>query len=230
MKVIYEILYGSDAYGTTTNDSDNDIRGILLPTIDESLSMNGLNDVQVKNDQEDRVMFPLQKFVRLAIRSNPAVFEWLFVPNTCIRIMEEPAKMLRNNRLLFLSKEIYPRFRGFAYSEFSSLTKMTGETGAKRKDQIMTFGYSPKNAMNCIRLIRQGVELLNTAYLTMPRPDAKELVEIKLGKLRYEEIVRMFDNELKNLDKALENSKLPESPRYNDADNLMIRILKEFNY
>jgi predicted nucleotidyltransferase len=230
MKIIYEILYGSDAYGTTTNDSDNDIRGILLPTIDESLSMKELSDVRISNDKEDRVMYPLQKFFRLAVKSNPSVFEWLFVPSKCIYIMEKSAEMIRDNRLLFLSQEIYTKFKGFAYSEFSSLTKMTGETGAKRKDQILQFGYSPKNAMNCIRLVRQGVELLNTAYLTMPRPDCKELVEIKMGKLKYEEIVRFFDSELKNLDIALAKTKLPKYPRYEDADKLMIRIIKEFNY
>lgn len=229
MKTIYEILYGSDAYGTTTNDSDNDIRGIMLPSLDECLSMKGLNDVRHHDETEDRVMYPLQKFFKLATESNPSVFEWLFVPNTCIRIMEEPGKWIRNNRLLFLSKRIYPKFRGFAYSEFSSLTKLTGETGAKRRDQILQYGYSPKNAMNCIRLLEQGVELLETANLTMPRPNCEMLKEIKLGKMKYEEIARMFDGLLKKLETADIYSKLPANPRYEDADKLMIRIIKEFN-
>ena len=227
MRIIYEILYGSDAYGTTTNDSDNDIRGILLPTLEESLSMKELHDVRISNDTEDRVMYPIQKFFKLAVKSNPSVFEWLFVPGKCIYQMSKEGEMVRDNRLMFLSQEIYKRFKGFAYSEFSSLTKMTGETGAKRKTQILKYGYSPKNAMNCIRLIRQGVELLKTAYLTMPRPDCKELVAIKMGKLKYEEIVRLFDKELSNLDNALKITKLPEYPRFEDADKLLIRILKE---
>lgn len=229
MNVIYEILYGSDCYGTTTADSDNDIRGILLPTIDESLSMSPLEDVRLKNDLEDRVMYPLQKFARLAVKSNPSVFEWLFVPGHCIRIMEAPAKMLRDNRLLFLSKEIYPRFRGFAYSEFSNLTKLTGETGDKRKKQILQYGYSPKNAMNCIRLIQQGIELLSTAFITMPRPNSQELIEIKQGKWKYEEIVRKFDSLLNDIEEANKLSILPDKPRFKDVDSLMIRIIKEFN-
>jgi predicted nucleotidyltransferase len=201
----------------------------MLPTIDECLSLNSLKDKQLLDNQNDVVMYPLQKFVKLALECNPSVLEWLFVPQKCIRIMEEPAKMLRDNRLMFLSKKIYQKFRGFAYSEFGSLTKLTGETGAKRRDEILKYGYSPKNAMNCIRLLEQGIELLNTANLIFPRPNSQELLAIKQGKWRYEELVRKFDGLLKEIDQAYFDSKLPNSTRSNDVDKLMVRIIKDFN-
>lgn len=229
MKIIYEILYGSDAYGTTMNDSDNDIRGIMLPTIDECLSMKELNDVRNMDENEDRVMYPIQKFFKLAVKSNPSVFEWLFVPNECIKIMEEPGKIIRHNRLMFLSKEIYPRFKGFAESEFHKLTKLTGKTGEKRKAQILKYGYSPKNAMNCIRLMEQGIELLKTGHMTMPRSNAEELKDIKRGKFGYRMIVGRFNRLLDELDDAKKISKLPDKPRFNDANELLIKILKDFN-
>lgn len=235
MKVIYEVLYGSDVYGTTTKDSDKDIRGIMLPTLDECLSMRELKDTrkEIHNDRgetiEDRVLYPIQKFFRLAIKSNPSVFEWLFVPGKHIRIMEPAGKTIRDNRLMFLSKEAYPRFKGFAMSEFSSMTKLTGKTGEKRKKKILKFGYDPKNAMNVIRLIGQGIELLETANISMPRPNREELIEIKMGKWTYRKIALEFDRLVKELDKALEKSKLPDKPRFEDADNLMIRIIKEYS-
>jgi len=226
INLIYEILYGSDAYGTTTNDSDNDIRGIYLPTLDESLSMQELHDIRKEDETEDRVMYPIQKFFKLAVKSNPSVFEWLFVPSQCIKIMKPEGKLIRDNRLLFLSKEIYKRFKGFAVSEFGAITKLTGKTGEKRKKQILKFGYSPKNAMNCIRLLEQGIELLDSANITMPRPNAKELVEIKMGKWDYKRITKTFDERLSYLDKIVHSSRLPDKPRYDDADKLLIRILK----
>ena len=234
MKTVYEVLYGSRAYGTATPDADIDIRGILLPTIDESLSMVELKDIRYEkeNDKgilEDVVMYPIQKFFRLAVKSNPSVCEWMFVSSENIRIMEPAGKMIRDNRLMFLSKEIYPRFRGFAYSEFSSLTKLTGKTGEKRKKKILEYGYNPKSASNCIRLLEQGIELLETANLTMPRPNCEELKAIKLGKLTYQDIVKQFDSLLKKLDLALKKSKLPDKPRFQDADDLLVRIIKEFN-
>ena len=226
MKTIYEILYGSDAYGTTMEDSDNDIRGILLPTIDECLSMKDLKDVRIHNDEEDRVMYPIQKFFRLAVKSNPSVFEWFFVPENCIKIMTPSGKLIRDNRKLFLSKELYHRFKGFAHSEFASLTKLTGKTGLKRKKVILNFGFSPKNAMNVVRLLEQGVELLETSYLTMPRPNAEFLKNIKKGEVSYKEIVNLFNNLLEKLETARDNSTLPDQPQFEKADRLLIKILK----
>ena len=104
--------------------------------------------------------------------------------------------------------------------------RSVGGTGLKRKRQILQYGYSPKNAMNVIRLMEQGIELLETANLTMPRPNAQELIAIKKGKLKYDQIVQRFDELLEKLEMALRKTKLPDQPRYEDADNLMIRIIK----
>jgi len=230
MKTIYEILYGSRCYGTATLDADIDIRGIMLPTIEESLSMEELKDIRYKKNNKgkikDVVMYPIQKFFKLAIKSNPSVFEWLFVSEKDIRIMDSYGKKIRDNRSIFLSKEIYPRFKGFAYNEFSSLTKLTGKTGYKRKKKILKYGYDPKSASNCIRLLQQGIELLETANLIMPRPNCKELLEIKMGKWSYKKIANTFDNLLKDLDKSLKKTKLPDKPRFKDANNLLIEIIK----
>lgn len=231
MKIIYEIVYGSQAYGTAVDGSDIDIRGIMMPTIDECLSLNGLMDSKVINTTDeykkyDVVVYPLQKFIKLALECNPSVLEWLFVSNKCIRIMEEPAKILRDNRLMFLSRQIYKKFKGYAYAEFSSLTKLTGETGAKRRDEILKHGYSPKNAMNCIRLLEQGIELLNTANIIFPRPNSQELLSIKQGKLQYDQIARKFDDLLKELEQAYFDSKLPDSTRFNDVDKMMVKLIK----
>lgn len=192
--------------------------------------MKELQDVKNMDEHEDRVMFPLQKFFRLAVKSNPSVFEWLFVPQDCIRICEPAAKEILAHRDIFLSKEIFYRFKGFAYSEYESMFKMTGKTGEKRKKQILEFGYSPKNAMNVLRLLQQGIELLETGFITMPRPNAEELREIKLGKWKRYQIEDEFKRLLIKLDEAMENTKLPDKPRVEEADKLMIRILIQYGY
>jgi hypothetical protein len=224
-KIIYQVLYGSDAYGTTTNDSDNDVRGIFLPEVKEMLSFNPPECWRLKDDSGDYVFYDIRKFFKLAVESNPGVFEWLSVPSQCIQINESEGKMIRNSRVLFMSKRIYDKFKGYAYSEFSSLTKLTGKTGEKRRKQILQYGYSPKNAMNCIRLLEQGVEMLKTANLIMPRPNCQELVEIKTGKWTYGKITRRFDDLLKELDSAYKVSKLPDKPRVKDAEDLMLKII-----
>lgn len=223
-KIIYQVLYGSDAYGTTTNDSDNDIRGIFLPTKEQMLGFYPPECHDWMDESGDYVFFSLKKFFSLAVKSNPAVFEWLFVPENLIQKMTEEGEMLRKNRGLFLSQEVYYRFKGFAFQEFSSLTKLTGQSGEKRKKQIIELGYSPKNAMNVIRLMEQGIELLETGNLTMPRPNADELRAIKLGQLKYNDVVKRFYELLTHLDSAKEHSNLPLKPQLKEAEELMIKI------
>lgn len=261
MKTIYKIKYGSRAYGTMTPDSDIDIRGILLPSMEEALSLKPLKDeqhkkraskcchavvftVQPEDDGDpnwqcsqcsrkcdlldvDEVMFPIQKFFKLVLDNNPSVLEWLFVPNDCILEMSKEGKVVRDGRLLFLSKElIYQKFKGYAYSEFTRLTKLTGKTGDKRKQVVLDKGYNTKSAMNIIRLLDQATELLSTASLTMPLRNNIELKQIKSGKLSYQEVLKRYDEKKLELDEAYRVSKLPEKARWDDANALMISIIK----
>jgi predicted nucleotidyltransferase len=226
--VIYQVIYGSHAYGTNTEESDTDIRGIYLPSIDECLSLKELNDYHKESDLEDTLIYPIQKFFRLAIKCNPSVLEWLFVPDELVMITTKAGEAIRSQKKQFLTQEIYPRFKGYAYAEFSSLTKLTGPTGEKRKKQILKYGYSPKNAMNCIRLMQQGIEMLTTGNLILPRPNAEELLEIKRGEWTYQKIVTTFNNLLQELDEASENSVLVDKPCFDMLNDIMINIIKEY--
>lgn len=228
MNVIYSILYGSHCYGTNTPTSDVDIRGIYLPSLYDCLSLDELEDFSSMVEGEDILIYPIQKFFKLAMNANPSVLEWLFVPESCVRKNSEIAQIIIKNRDLFLSKEIYHRFRGFATSEFHSLRKLTGKTGDKRKKEILKIGYSPKNATNVIRLMEQGIELLETSNLTFPRPNKEFLLEVKLGKLKYDDISRKFSELETKLDEALKKTELPDKPDKEKINNLLVDILKKF--
>ena len=150
----------------------------------------------------------------------------MFAPKICVLQTTKEGDRIRNLRDIFLSKEIYHRFKGFAYSEFIQITKLTGDAGEKRKKQILEYGYSPKNAMNCIRILQQGSELLNSSFLSMPRPNALELIDIKLARYKYEDIVKMFDDAMGELETAHRNSVLHETSDFDGANELMIDIIK----
>ena len=224
--VIYKILYGSRAYGTSTPDSDKDIRGIFIPALEQYVSLKEIKDIRKDTDYEDIVIHPIHKFFSLAIKGNPSVLEWLYVPDNCIYYSNIFGDALRDIRVYFLSKQIYPRFKGYANAEFSSLQKMTGTTGEKRKKQIQEFGYSPKNAMNCIRLLQQGIELLETHTISFPRPNAKTLLQIKEGNIGYQTIQYIFENEMKLLDEAYEKSTLPEKVNVDKLDKFMVALVR----
>lgn len=52
------------------------------------------------------------------------------------------------------------------------------------------FGYDVKHAMHLVRLLRMGVEILETGVVHVKRPDADELRAIRNGAWTYEEIVK----------------------------------------
>jgi predicted nucleotidyltransferase len=215
-------------YGTADENSDTDIRGIWLPSIDQSLSMKELKDIKYVYGEEDVLIFPLQKFFKLALKCNPSVFEWMFVPKNCIIIDTPASDVLVKSRGMFLSQEIYHRFKGYAWSEFSSITKLSGPTGEKRKQQILKYGYSPKNGMNCIRLIEQAIELLTEQTIHFPRPNAEELLGIKHGEWPYQKVVQKFNNLLEKLEEAKEKTTLPEKADFDYINEFMVFIIKEY--
>jgi len=236
MNIIYEIEYGSRAYGTWTEGSDLDIRGIFLPTVDEMLldSLGTERVKEVRKNEEDprgkytsieKLYFPLHKFISLALKANPSVLEWMFVDPKNIIDMSEEGSAVVSMRQRFLSKDVYHRFRGYAHKEYTNLTKLTGHTGDKRKKQILEHGYSPKSAMNCIRLLRQGAELLRDGVITMPDPTAKQLVEIKTGKYRKKQIDEMFVEGLNDIEDALRKTNLPDEPARRFIEREYISIM-----
>lgn len=65
------------------------------------------------------------------------------------------------------------------------------------------FGYDTKHAMHLVRLLRMGSEILTTGQVNVLRPDAQELLDIRHGKLTYEEIVEYatdMDDKIRNID------------------------------
>lgn len=221
MKVIYKIIYGSKAFGTNDSNSDIDMRGIMLPTITEALS---LKQQDLFNKENDEYYYSIQKFLRLALKSNPSVIDWLYVSYKNMFIVEKEAEILLDNKKMFLSKEIYHRTKGYAFSEFNRAIKL-GDKGEKRKEIIKKFGYDTKSAMNCIRTLQQGSELLLTENLILPRPNAKELKKIKKGIIQKKELDLMFKKEMDNLEKAYKQSNLPEKVDYEKVNNLLIKII-----
>ena len=224
MKIIYKIIAGSKLYGLNDQNSDTDIRGIMLPTVEEALSLKQ-KDVFEESDN-DTVYYSLQKFFRLALKSNPSVLEWLYAPETfeSILIMTKEGSVLRENKRMFLSKEIYHRTKGYALSEFNKCSKL-GDKGKKRKALIKEIGYDPKSMMNCIRILEQGIEILSTETLTLPRRNIKNLMKIKKGELPKQTCENIFLGLHNDLVKAFKKSKLPDKVDYEKANKLMIDLI-----
>lgn len=75
------------------------------------------------------------------------------------------------------------------------------------------YGFDGKHGMHCVRLMRQGAELLETGKISVRRPDAEELLSIRNGAWTYEymlEYAEHMDNEIRNV--LYPKTALPKTP------------------
>jgi predicted nucleotidyltransferase len=114
--IIFEVVAGSQAYGTQTPTSDIDIRGIFRLSKDAYMSL--VPPIQeVSNDSQDIKYYELRKFLDLAKDCNPNIVELFWTPEDCIRIKTPVMDKLLANRSLFISKRAYHTFSGYAFAQ-----------------------------------------------------------------------------------------------------------------
>lgn len=103
---------GSYAYGTNTDTSDKDYKGVCIPPVEYYLGLDSFNEYNTsggKNfrntkDDVDVNIIHVNKFVRDAMQSVPNNIEILFVrPEDYIKVTPL-GQILIDNRHLFLSK------------------------------------------------------------------------------------------------------------------------------
>jgi uncharacterized protein len=85
------------------------------------------------------------------------------------------------SRDVFLSRQAALQFRGFAEAQVRRLQGIgTGKKG-QRHELIGVHGYDIKAAMHVIRLLNEGIELMRSGTITLPRPEKELLITIRLS-------------------------------------------------
>jgi len=113
---IFEVVAGSHAYGTSTPESDRDLRGIFVMPPEHFLSLH--NPVQqVSDEKNDITFYELRRYFELAMKCNPNIIELLWTPEDCIVLADPVAQHLIANRDIFVSKRAYHTFSGYAYAQ-----------------------------------------------------------------------------------------------------------------
>lgn len=130
---------GSWGYGTNVEGSDIDIRGVMLPTVDELI---GLKHFEQRMDAEtDTTLYEFNKFIKLVCNTNPNVVEMLGANQYIIfnDIGEELIGMAKD----FLSKKCLYSFAGYANSQLRRVEnafihgEVTDEMRAKRTAEVI---------------------------------------------------------------------------------------------
>lgn len=221
--IVLLVVAGSHGYGLNTEESDLDIRGISMGTPDSILGMESFDVFENKNT--DTVIYSMKRFMELAMKGAPNVLEILFSrPENTLYCNEKIGKMLLDNRDMFLSKRVYYSFRGYAKNALKDAEKRL-ENEPKKAD---------KYAMHYIRLCLEVIALLNGNDLTDTLKNNRDmLMWIRNGSMRngnkfsegFYESVEDFEN---LLEKAYQNSSLPDTVDVKKVSRLLVEMNKEF--
>lgn len=87
------------------------------------------------------------------------------------------------------------------------------------------FSMDLKHAMHLVRLLRMGKEILETGEVLVKRPDAKELLSIRNGAWKYEELIEYAEHMNHEVTEVWYNkTALPKKPNLHFAAQLLMDI------
>jgi hypothetical protein len=87
--------------------------------------------------------------------------------------------------------------------------------------------YDAKNMMHTIRLLQVAEELLRTAELRIQRSNRAELLSIKSGQYSYDELQKMAEELIIQIDLAYKKSDLPEAPDEDALEKVLVDMRTE---
>lgn len=116
---------------------------------------------------------------------------------------------------------------GNAKREWEQYNHWKASRNPARAELEKKFGYDTKHAMHLVRLLRQCQEILTTGKITTYRfADREELLEIRKGAWKYEELMSWAEAQDKLLDELYETSKLPRDPSRLFLDDLCVELIE----
>lgn len=208
--VIYRAITGSTAYGLNHEGSDIDRRGFYLPPAHLHWGLAPLPE-QLETGNEE-CYWEIEKFIRMALKANPNVLECLYSP--LVQTATPLAQELLEIRHIFLSRHIHRTHNAYALSQFKKL-----EQDLRNQRQIKW-----KHAMHLIRLLLSGISALRDGAVQL-RVDAHRdrLLSIRRGELLWPEVDAWRLALHRELDEALDQTKLPEHPGYEAANAFLLK-------
>ncbi|MBY0546311.1 MAG: nucleotidyltransferase domain-containing protein [Candidatus Obscuribacterales bacterium] len=213
--VIYKCVVGSRAYGLETEISDTDRRGIYLPPANLHWSLFGVPE-QLDTPETDECYWEMQKFLVLALKSNPNVLECLYSP--LVEYQTALAQRLISMRQMFLSQLAYQTYNGYVLSQFKKL-----EQDLRARGEIKW-----KHAMHLIRLLLSGITILADGFVPVRVDEHRDdLLAIRNGLMTWDQVNTWRLELHMRFDEAYKNTLLPERPDYEAVNEFLIEARRE---
>lgn len=98
-----------------------------------------------------------------------------------------------------------------------------------RAEMEKRSGYDLKHGMHCVRLLRSGLEILRQGKVIVNRYEAGDVDELKAivkGEYTYEQLMKMADELVAQMDVVYQQSTLPQSPDLEQINQLCIELVE----
>ena len=118
MLALFKYIRGSQCHGISTPQSDTDMGGVFLCDNQTLLepSLSHYKDEE-SDERHDVVMWELNKYARLLMKSNPSVLESLFVDDEFITHLNPEFRIFLRHRDQFLTKACFDPFGHYAAAQ-----------------------------------------------------------------------------------------------------------------
>lgn len=239
----YVVDMGSHAYGCHTEKSDFDIYGfcipeksIVFPHLAGEILGFGTEKKRFEQWQAHHMKMPdgnidydvqiysIIKYFHLCMTNNPNMLDSLFVPDRCIRYINNIGKLVRENRHKFLHRGCYHKFKGYAYSQLHKMKTKSYDDDSSRRWMIEQFGYDTKYSSHLVRLALECEQILTECDLDIER-NRELLKTIRRGDWTEEQVYQWFGEKDKQLDDLYHKSPLPYSPDESFLRSLLTECL-----
>lgn len=116
------------------------------------------------------------------------------------------------------------RYRA-AMKHWDSYQTWKARRNPARAELERQHGYDTKHAMHLVRLMRMGLEVLETGDLRVRRDDADELSAIRDGAMSFDELLTAATGLQVSMERAAATTSLPEDVDRDRVDDLLLALL-----
>jgi hypothetical protein len=127
---------------------------------------------------------------------------------------------------------LYCNLEGYSTycKEYREYWDWVDKRNENRYENTMSHGknYDAKNMMHVFRLLEMAIEIGKDHRVNVKRPNREFLLEIKSGKFKYEDLLKMADDRKQKMENIFENSTLPNTPDLEVINKLTFQLRQQF--
>ena len=205
--------FGLPAHGGTLSHDD---QNRIEQSIAEKLRSYGVDNVDMPKSSRIALQERLDAFYRDALSASADDIDehMRAVATASLGVPSEVASTLNAEK----------RYRA-ALKHWDSYQTWKNQRNPARAELERAHGYDTKHAMHLIRLMRMGLEVLETGELHVRRDDAEQLSAIREGALSFDDLLVMAGDLEQSMQKATASTKLPHEVDYDRVDTLLTTVL-----